>query len=165
MSVDMKNKKIMKPVIIAVCCAVIITAACLIIFKTRTIAAIISIDNKSVTINSVLIFNAPEDLKYTQVYASQNENDVKNVRELLEGSKAKLIGWRPLTGALSLYSQEKDIYAIVIDDGTDYNKVLDYANGCLYYNNSKFKLTDEDRDKFLENLKTLISDSHKKEKQ
>ena len=165
MRVDMKKFKAMKPVIIIFCSAIIITAACLIIFRTRTIGNIIGIDNQNVKIDLVTIFNAPEKVKYTQVYASKDENDVEKVKELLSSATARLVGWKPLTGALPLYTEEKNIYAIVIDDGTDYNKVLDYANGYLYYNNSKYKVTAEEADKFLKDLETLISDAQNKPKQ
>ena len=161
----MKKYKFLKPVIIVICCALVITAACLFIFKTRTISDIISVDSPNVSVNQVTIFSAPEDVKYSQVYASKNEDDVKKVKELLSGARAKFVVWKPFTGALPLYTKEKNIYAIVIDDGTDYNKVLDYSNGYLYYNNSKYRVLNEDADNFLKNLQTLISDSQEKNKQ
>ncbi len=161
----MKNLKVKKSVVIIICIVIVIAVACLLIFKTRNIADIISIDNPKVTIVSATIFNAPDEGKYVQVFTTKDASDVKKVEELLSSATAQLVGWKPLTGALPLYSTEKDIYALVLDDGTDYNKVLDYANGYLYYNSSKYKITAEDEDKFLKDLLTLCADSEKNTKQ
>jgi len=155
----MKKNKIIKLSVIIVCAAVVIAAFCLYIFRTQSIAGIISIDKANITITEATAFYAQNGENLKQVYATNNSDDVNKVVELLSSAKARLIQWRPFVGALPLYAKEKDVYSFVLDDNTDYNIVLYFANGCVYYNDSKYKISDEDADRFSKDLQALCSES------
>ena len=155
----MKKFKIKKSVVIIACIAIVIAAFCLFIFRTQSIAGIISIDKANVTIASATAFYAQNGENLNQVYATNSSDDVNKVVELLSSAKARLVQWRPFVGALPLYAKENDVYAVVLDDNTDYNIVLYFANGCVYYNDSKYKISDGDADRFSKDLHALCSES------
>lgn len=155
----MKKNKIIKLSAIIVCAAVIITAFCLYIFRTQSVAGIVSIDKANVTISSAAIFYAQNGENLNQVFTSKEPNGINKAVELLSSAKAQLVQWKPFVGALPLYTTEKNLYAFVFDDNTDYNIVLYFANGYVYYKDSKYKIYDEDADRFLKDLQALCSES------
>jgi len=155
----MKKNKIIKSVVIMVCVAVAIAAFCLYIFRTQSIEGIISDEKGNVTIASAAIFYAQNGENLNQVFTAKEPNEINKVMELLYSAKAQLVQWKPFVGALPLYTTEKDLYAFVFDNNTDYNIVLYYANGYVYYKDSKYKIHDEDADRFLKDLQALCSES------
>ena len=155
----MKKNKIIKLSVIIVCAAVAIAAFCLYILRTQNIAGIISIEKTNVTIASATVFYAQNGENLNQVFTSKDSNKINEVMDLLYSAKAKLAQWKPFVGVLPLYTNEKDLYAFVFDDNTDYNIVLYYANGYVYYKDSKYKIYDEDADRFLKDLQALCSES------
>jgi len=157
-NVDMKNTKIKKSVAILICAAVVIVAVCLYIVRAQSVAGIISINRADLSSVSITVLSPSSGGEFIKVFASKDTSEINEIVELLSSTEAHLFEWRPLTGTHPVHTTEGTVFVFMINDEADYHMLLDYANGSVYYNNCKYRVSTEDVGPFLKGLETICSE-------
>lgn len=153
----MKNLNIKKSGLVIICLAVFITAACLYIFRPRSIADIVSINQVDLSSALITVFSGAAGEDFTQVFASEDESDIERFTEILSPAKARLVEWKPLTGLVPKFDEDT-VCVVLLKDDKDFHLLLDYSDGYVYYNNGKYRLSEEDAALFSKDLEALCSE-------
>lgn len=151
----MKNLKTKKSSAIIIC-IVVIAVVCRVIFSAKSVADIVSISKVDPSSASITVFSAAAGEDFTQVFSSEDESDLEKFEAILSPAKAHLVEWRPLTGLVRKFDEEA-VYVVLIKDDSDYHMLLDYSDGHFYYNNGKYRVSDEDAEAFEKGLKAICS--------
>ena len=152
----MKNLKTKKSNAIIIC-IVVIAVLCRVIFSAKSVAEIVSISKVDPTSVLITVFSAAAGEDFTQVFSSEDESDLEKFEAILSPAKAHLVEWRPLTGLVPKFDEDF-VYSIFIKDDAEFRVLLDYSDGYVYYNNCKYRVSDEDIEAFEKGLKELCSE-------
>lgn len=151
----MKTLKIKKSGIVIIC-LVVISAACLYILRPRSAADIVSISKVDLSTASIIVFSGAAGEDFTQVFESKDSNDLEKFVSILSPTKARVVEWKPLTGLARKFDEDA-VYVVLIKDNANNRILLDYSDGYLYYNNGKYRVSDEDAEAFLNGIEELCS--------
>lgn len=151
----MKNLKTKKSSGIIIC-IVVIAVVCRVIFSAKSVADIVSISKVDLSTASITVYSAAAGEEFATVFESKNASDLEKFAGILSPAKAHLVEWRPLMGLVPKFDEDF-VYAIFIRDDAEFRVLLDYSDGYVYYNNCKYRVTDEEAEAFEKGLEALCS--------
>ena len=134
------------------CTVLIIIAACSYIYRTHSLADIVSFDRAELTWISVSKVLPGEGAE--QIFASSEKADVAYVVNLLSDLSVCLVE----RNVNHFFYEEDNSYLFMImeSNGTDYT--IAYDNGYVYFNDNKYKVSEADIEPFINSLKTISAE-------